>query len=78
MPLLDAVVTMLAEGEALPVKYEDHPLRGKFEGCLTPDWLRIYEVANNELILYLARTGTHSDSYRVAANCPVGAAAGFV
>ncbi|MDD7185979.1 MAG: type II toxin-antitoxin system mRNA interferase toxin, RelE/StbE family, partial [Oscillospiraceae bacterium] len=36
-------------------------------GCrechILPDWLLIYEIADDELILYLTRTGTHSDLF---------------
>lgn len=67
LALLDTVVTMLANGELLDLKYKDHPLVGNFKGCrechITPDWLLIYEVSDNELILYLTRTGTHSDLF---------------
>ncbi|MEE0613911.1 MAG: type II toxin-antitoxin system mRNA interferase toxin, RelE/StbE family, partial [Dialister invisus] len=30
---------------------------------ITPDWLLIYEVDGDELILYLTRTGSHSDLF---------------
>ena len=30
---------------------------------ITPDWLLIYEINKTELILYLTRTGTHSDLF---------------
>ena len=30
---------------------------------ITPDWLLIYEIKNNELVLCLTRTGTHSDLF---------------
>ncbi|MDE7288914.1 MAG: type II toxin-antitoxin system YafQ family toxin, partial [Oscillospiraceae bacterium] len=47
--------------------YKDHWLKGNFEGCrechIQPDWLLIYEVDNGDLILYLTRTGTHSDLF---------------
>ena len=65
--LMDTVITILSEGKPLPEKYDDHPLKGKFEDChechITPDWLLIYEIADDELILYLTRTGTHSDLF---------------
>ena len=65
--LLDAVITFIAEGKPLPEKYSVHPLKGEFEGChechITPDWLLIYEIAGDELLLYLTRTGTHSDLF---------------
>lgn len=65
--LLGDVVDTLASGESLPEKYKDHPLTGNFKGCrechITPDWLLIYEISSGELILYLTRTGTHSDLF---------------
>ena len=57
----------LANGERLPEKNKDHALSGDYSGyreChITPDWLLIYEIENDELILYLTRTGTHSDLF---------------
>ena len=65
--LLENVIRMLADGEALPAKYRDHALTGNYSGfreChITPDWLLIYEVRESELILVLSRTGTHSDLF---------------
>lgn len=65
--LLTNVLTILANGEPLPEKYKDHDLSGNYKGCrechITPDWLLIYEILEGELILYLTRTGTHSDLF---------------
>lgn len=65
--LLDEVVTTLAKGEKLPSKYKDHLLSGIYTGCrechILPDWLLIYKIDNDLLILYLTRTGTHSDLF---------------
>ncbi len=65
--LLGSVIDTLAKGELPPPKYKDHSLIGNYQGCrechLNPDWLLIYEIANGELILYLIRTGTHSDLF---------------
>lgn len=65
--LLDDVVNKLAMQKALEEKYKDHELTGDFKGfreChITPDWLLIYQIINNELILYLSRTGSHSDLF---------------
>lgn len=51
----------------LEAKYKDHALTGNYKGyreChIQPDWLLIYQYDNNELYLYLARTGTHSDLF---------------
>ncbi len=65
--LLTEVVDKLSKGEPLPEKNKDHLLFGNYSGCrechITPDWLLIYEISNKELILYLTRTGTHSDLF---------------
>ena len=65
--LLKDVLNLLVNGKILPIKYKDHNLSGNFKGCrechITPDWLLIYEISENELILYLTRTGTHSDLF---------------
>jgi len=65
--LLTAVIRKLAAGEVLEPRYNDHPLKGKFEGCrechVTSDWLLVYEIASDCLILYLTRTGTHADLF---------------
>ena len=67
MKLMDEVVTKLSNGETLPEKNKDHALVGNYVGkreChITPDWLLIYEIDNGELILYLTRTGSHSDLF---------------
>lgn len=65
--LLTEIIKKLANGEQLPEKNRDHNLSGEYSGCrechITPDWLLIYEIDNGELILYLTRTGTHSDLF---------------
>ena len=67
LALLGAVVDALAAGETLPEKNCDHSLTGTYTGCrechITPDWLLVYELWENEVILYLTRTGTHSDLF---------------
>ncbi len=67
MELLDKVVTMLSNGETLPEYNRDHSLNGIYQGCrecyIQPDWLLIYEIDNNMMILYLTRTGSHSDLF---------------
>ena len=65
--LLTDIIKKLANGEELPEKNKDHNLNGNYKGCrechITPDWLLIYEIDNGTLILYLTRTGTHSDLF---------------
>ena len=65
--LLEKVVGLLAEGQPPPLEYRDHALIGDYSGCrechIAPDWLLVYEVVERELVLYLMRTGTHSDIF---------------
>ena len=67
LSLLNNVVDTLAMGQPLSEKYKDHSLIGNYKGCrechITPDWLLIYEISENEIILYLTRTGTLSDLF---------------
>ncbi len=65
--LLEKVITILADGQPLPPEYRDHPLSGDYIGCrechIAPDWLLVYEIIERDLLLYLTRTGTHSDLF---------------
>ena len=65
--LLVQVLETLSKGEELPAKNRDHSLSGNYSGCrechIAPDWLLIYEIVQDALILYLTRTGTHSDLF---------------
>ena len=67
MKLLDKVITMLQNDIPLEEKYRDHELKGKYQGfreChIQPDWLLVYRMENDLLVLTLARTGTHSDLF---------------
>ena len=64
---LKKVIELLANKQPLPQKNKDHNLIGNYSNCrechITPDWLLIYEVLDNELVLHLLRTGTHSDLF---------------
>lgn len=65
--LLQAVIAALADGQALAPHYRDHALGGNFQGyreChIQPDWLLIYKVHEDLLVLALTRTGSHSDLF---------------
>ena len=67
LDLLTDVVNTLASQEKLPEKNRDHELTGDYRGfreChIQPDWLLIYRIDNEELFLFLSRTGTHSDLF---------------
>lgn len=68
MQAITDVIKKLAAGETLPPQNRDHELSGNYKGfreChIQPDWLLIYRINNNDLILFLSRTGTHSDLFR--------------
>lgn len=65
--LLDDIIRILSRGEPLPEKNRDHALTGDWVGhreChILPDWLLVYRIENDVLVLTLARTGTHSDLF---------------
>lgn len=67
--LLNEILDQLASGEPLAAKNHDHPLTGNLLGCrechIAPDWLLIYEIDEPNEILYLLRTGTHSDLFQI-------------
>jgi len=68
LKLLDDVITKLSRGEPLPTKCKDHSLSGKWihhrECHIQPDWLLIYYIKSDTLVLTLTRTGTHSDLFK--------------
>ena len=61
---LYAVIEKLADDEPLEQKYRDHDLNGNYKGCpechVEPDWLLVYEVMDDVLVLMLYRVGSHS------------------
>ena len=67
LELIDKVITTLALGENLPNENRDHDLHGNWKGyreChIQPDWLLIYKIEKDILVLTLTRTGTHSDLF---------------
>ena len=65
--LLDDIIRALSRGETLPEKNNDHELTGDWMGhreChIQPDWLLIYRIEEDMLVLTLSRTGTHRDLF---------------
>lgn len=61
-------IRLLAQNRQLPPQLKDHPLKGNYAGLrechVSPDWLLIYRVDQDELILILSRTGTHADLFK--------------
>lgn len=67
MSLINGVIKMLAEMQPLSAEYKDHILVGNWKGfreChIKPDWLLVYKIESDRLILTLSRTGSHSDIF---------------
>ncbi len=65
--LMEEVIDLLIQQRPLPERYKDHGLIGDYAGCrechITPDWLLVYQISQDKLILILTRTGTHSDLF---------------
>ena len=61
------VIKILEKGKKLDDKYRDHSLSGKYKGTrechIEPDWLLIYEIIDNVLVLVLYRLGSHSELF---------------
>lgn len=62
------VVGILAEGGTLNPGYHDHELSGVYKGTrechIEPDWLLIYEIRDDVLVLMLYRLGSHSELFK--------------
>ena len=61
------VIEQLANGQILAAKYRDHRLKGEYAGSrechVEPDWLLVYEIHADVLVLMLYRLGTHSELF---------------
>ena len=61
------ILRILEQGEVLPPEYRAHKLSGKFNGIwechIQADWLLIWDQKDEDLILLLLDTGTHSDIF---------------
>ena len=62
---LELTLEALVRGEALPEAMRDRSLGGTYRGhreChIEPDWLLIYRVDEEGLVLVATRTGSHSE-----------------
>lgn len=67
--MLDAVVEKLLHGIPLEEKNKDHALSGNYKGyreChIRPDWLLIYLIEDDILVLTLVDTGTYADLFKI-------------
>lgn len=63
--LLEDIILKLANGFTLEERYLDHELSGKYKGfreChIRPNWILIYLIENDILVLTIVNTGSHSD-----------------
>lgn len=61
------VLSLLASGNPLPAQYKDHSLTGNlqdFREChIEPDWLLMYQIYEDTLILSATATGSHADLF---------------
>ncbi len=62
------IIEKLSSGETLDLKYKNHILSGKYSGCnechIEPDWLFIYNIIEDKLVLIALRIGSHSDLFK--------------
>jgi mRNA interferase YafQ len=65
MDNLRKVMSLLERDGRLPAEYKPHKLhgarKGQWECHIQPNWLLIWEQHDQELILIMLNTGTHSD-----------------
>ena len=66
---LEEVVSILCREVPLPPSYRDQAhtnsrnYKGMRECHIEPDWLLVYKIVRETLILKLLRTGSHSDLF---------------
>lgn len=67
MSKLINVLSLLASGTQLPLQYRDHQLTGNlqdFREChIEPDWLLMYQIHDDILVLSATATGSHADLF---------------
>ena len=66
---LITVLNLLSNGTPLPPQYRDHQLTGNlkdFREChIEPDWLLMYQIYEDTLILSATATGSHADLFNM-------------
>jgi len=64
---LTDLLALLASGNPLPAACRDHALSGKWTGTrechIEPDWLLMYVVHDDVLVLTATATGSHADLF---------------
>ena len=68
MGKLRDVLEVLAQREPLPKKHKDHQLKGNLDDMrechIEPDWLLVYQIKEDKLILSCTATGSHDDLFK--------------
>ena len=67
LELLDNLIERIANRERLEPRYHDHELVGVYKDLrechIQPDWLLIYSVDDENKVITLVTTGSHSDLF---------------
>ncbi len=62
------IIEKIANCEPLPEKYKDHCLSGQYSNCrechIEPDFLMIYRIEKDLVMLMLLRLGSHSELFK--------------
>ncbi|GHU77186.1 hypothetical protein AGMMS49992_24360 [Clostridia bacterium] len=62
---LESVLSVLASGKKLEAKFKDHQLKGDLKDLrechIEPDWLLVYKIIKEQLLLIAIGTGTHDE-----------------
>lgn len=65
---IQTAIDFLQKTGSLPDKYRPHALsgvrKGQMEAHIEPDWLIVWELDKEKVILYLIDTGSHSDLFK--------------
>jgi len=68
MGKLTETLAILAVEKALPAQYRDHQLKGNLDDLrechIEPNWLLLYQILGDKLILSCTATGTHDDLFK--------------
>ena len=66
---LSHVLNLLASGNPLPMQYRDHLLTENLNGLrechIEPDWLLMYKILDDTLVVLATATGSHADLFNM-------------
>jgi mRNA interferase YafQ len=65
LSFLFEIIELLAQNKTLPTKNYAHQLKGQYVGIwechIKPDWVLMWQINEDKMILLLLNTATHSD-----------------